>query len=313
MLRIPFTLLLLGQSLTLATPYQILAPASPGGGYDTLARHLSKSLNNTNISQKVNVYNIPGHGGLKGLQKFIQFKGNSHQLVVFGLTTIGAMHTMPKAAVSLQDLTPVARLVNDYEVVLVPISSKLMHLSDLIKTYKTNPKLRFGGASPASAGHMFLAGILQAGGTKIKHMNWVSSSSNLQGIQAMLENKVDVISVSLNVAINELAKGKVRALAVSSPTALPGVNIPTAKSQGINFDIANWRGVFAPAGLNEAQKLQLNSDFTKLSRSTIWRNHLTTKRQTSSFQSGLNFQYFLEKEESRIIILLNELELANIN
>lgn len=312
MLRILFTLLLSGSSLALATPYQILAPAAPGGSYDTLARHLSKSLHDAHISQKVNVYNIPGHGGIKGLQKFIQFKGNSHQLVVFGLTTIGAMHNMPEAAVSLQDLTPVARLVNDYEVILVPINSKLIHLPDLIETYKTNSNLRFGGASPASAGHMFLTGVLQAGGTKIKNMNWISSDSNLQSIQAMLQNEIDVISVSLNIAMKELAKGKVRALAVSSPIALHGINIPTAKSQGINFDITNWRGVFAPAGLNETQKLQLNSDFTKLSRSTVWRNQLTTERQTSSFQSGLNFQYFLEKEESRITILLNELELANI-
>lgn len=309
-MRTLFTIFLLSCSCALASPYQILAPATRGGGYDTLARHLSKSLNDANISQKVDVYNLPGNGGVKGLQKFVKLKGDGHQLVVFGLTTIGAMHTVPKAGVSLKDLTPVARLVSDYEVILVSKTSKITDLQDLIKTYKANPNLRFGGASLASAGQMFLAGTLSAGGAKIDRMNWVSSSGNLQGIRAMLQNEVDVVSVSLGVALDELPKGKVRALAISAPIAVPGVSIPTAKSQGIHFDIANWRGVFAPAGLTEAQRLKLNSDFAKLSHSAIWRKQMKNEKQTSSFQSGLKFSYFLENEEKRIVNLLEELGLA---
>lgn len=53
-------------------------------------------------------------------------------------------------------------------------------------------------------------------------------------------------------ADDDIKAGRVRALALSAPERIPGINVPTARGQGVDAELVNWRGVFAPAGLDAA-------------------------------------------------------------
>lgn len=294
-----------------AVSYRILAPSTAGGGYDTLARNMATALDRTALAPGSVVYNMPGEGGVVGLRTFVEQRGKSDQLVVFGLTTIASMQLTKGAPLSLKDLTPVARLVNDYEVLLVPSGSPYKSLGDLITAYKGNPNLRFGGASVGSAGHLFTGDVLKAGGGNIRLLKWIPSSGNLQGIKAMLGGELDVVSSSYGVAEPDIKAGRVRALALSAPEAVPGITVPTAKSQGVDAELVNWRGVFAPAGLDSEQKAKLNTVIGRMARSGDWRSLLFAEKQNSFFQPGVTFTYFLDREEARIGALLRELGLLN--
>lgn len=306
------TALALGTASAQTLPsYRILAPATAGGGYDTLARMLGKSLQGARITTANTVYNVPGDGGVVGLRDFIKKEGQGNELVVFGLTTIAAMKTTPNAGVSLQNLTPVARLVNDYEVLIVPAASPYKTLGDLVQAFKATPgTLRFGGASVASAGHLFTGNVLQAGGGNVRALKWVPSSGNLQAIKAMLAGELEVVSSSYGVAEPDIKAGRVRALALSAPDRVDGINVPTAREQGVDAELVNWRGVFAPANLSSAQKASLSSTLGRLARSSTWRDALAAEKQNSYYQPAVTFAYFLDREVPRIQKLLVDLGLA---
>jgi putative tricarboxylic transport membrane protein len=303
------TLCLLG---TAHAQYRILAPSTAGGGYDTLAHNIATTLDRTKLAPGSTVYNVPGEGGVVGLRGFTaNQKGKTNQLVVFGLTTIASMQLSKDSPVSLKDLTPVARLVNDYEVLVVSNNSPYRSLADLIAAYKGNPGLRFGGASVGSAGHLFTGDVLRAGGGNIRTLKWIPSSGNLQGLKALMNGELDVVSSSYGVAEPEIKAGRVRALALSAPEAVAGINVPTAVSQGVDAELVNWRGIFAPAGLNNEAKSKLNGTISRMALSGEWRSLLFAEKQNSFFQPGTPFTVFLTREEARVQGLLRELGLTN--
>ena len=52
----------------------------------------------------------------------------------------------------------------------------------------------------------------------------------------------------------QIKAGKLRLLAISADQRQPGIDAPTLKEQGVDIELFNWRGVFAPPGVTEEQK-----------------------------------------------------------
>src|SRR5687767_5269425 len=68
---------------------EIIAPASPGGGYDQLARATQQVLESQGLASGVQVTNIPGAGGTIGLAQFVTGRKRGNNLLVAGLGLIG--------------------------------------------------------------------------------------------------------------------------------------------------------------------------------------------------------------------------------
>ena len=116
-----------------AADYTIIAPANPGGGWDQTARSLQTVLQEEGISKSVQVQNVPGAGGTIGLAQFAsQQSGNPNALIVGGYVMVGAILTN-KAPVTLKEVTPIARLTGEYEAIVVPASSPLENIGQLIE------------------------------------------------------------------------------------------------------------------------------------------------------------------------------------
>lgn len=95
---------------------QIMAPASPGGGWDTTARELQRNLQEAELVSTVEVFNVPGAGGTIGLADLAsKHKGDGHMMMVMGLVMIGGIG-LNEAPVGLDQSTPIARLTGEWEV-----------------------------------------------------------------------------------------------------------------------------------------------------------------------------------------------------
>ena len=67
------------------TPIEIMAPAAPGGGWDTTAREMQRVLQEEGIAPTVEVYNVEGAGGTVGIAQLVNDEaGNDHQLMMMG-------------------------------------------------------------------------------------------------------------------------------------------------------------------------------------------------------------------------------------
>ena len=129
---------------------EIIAPAGPGGGYDQLARTTQDILQKKQLAAGVQVQNIPGAGGTIGLAQFVTKSARNPSLMVTGLGMAGAILTN-KSPVTLDQVTPLARLTGEYQPLVVAADSPLKTLDDLIQKFKADPgSVSWGGFALAA-------------------------------------------------------------------------------------------------------------------------------------------------------------------
>ena len=128
----------------------VIAPGSHGGGWDLTARAMQDVLRRTGLVPQVEVANSPGAGGAIGLAEFVNARrGDGNALLVGGLVMISAVRAN-KAAVSLAQATPIARLTGDYEVIAVAAGSDVRDFADLAQAVRANPSaVSWGEVPPA--------------------------------------------------------------------------------------------------------------------------------------------------------------------
>jgi putative tricarboxylic transport membrane protein len=107
---------------------RIMAPASPGGGWDQTAREMQTALRD--LVGRTEVYNVGGAGGTVGLSQYTRLAGQPTELMVMGLVMVGAIESND-SPVTLAQTTPLARLTTDYEVIVVAKDSPLATMKDL--------------------------------------------------------------------------------------------------------------------------------------------------------------------------------------
>jgi len=102
-----------------------------------------------------------------------------------------------------------------------------------------------------------------------------------------------------------------RLLAVSSPQRLAGLDAPTLKESGLDLELANWRGVFAPPGTTDEHRKALIAFFEKLTTTPTWKREVEKRDWTSIPLSGEAFAKYVEAESARIEVILKEIGLVS--
>src|SRR5437764_13055921 len=167
MFQLPVRLVGAAVALTLAaaTPafaqqleLKLMAPAAPGGGWDQTARAMQQALVAAGIARSVQVTNVPGAGGAVGIAQFVTgAKGDGNQLMVNGFVMVGAL-LMNKSPVTLDQVTPIARLTEETQVMVVPANSPIKTAKDLAELVKKDvAKVTFAGGSAGGVDHVMAA------------------------------------------------------------------------------------------------------------------------------------------------------------
>ncbi|MBX8464340.1 tripartite tricarboxylate transporter substrate binding protein [Deinococcus sp. RIT780] len=288
---------------------RVMAPASPGGGWDQTSRAIQTVLQDEGIAKPVQVFNVPGAGGTIGLAQLYNSKGDGNLLMTMGLVMVGAIQTN-SSKVDLSRVTPIARLTGEYEVIVVPASSPYKTLGDLATAWKANNALAFAGGSAGGTDHMLVGLFAKAAGVDTKKMNYVPFSGGGETLAAVLGNQVAAGVAGYGEFEAQIKAGKLRALGISAPRAQAGIPVPTMKSQGFNVDLANWRGIVAPPGISSSQKAALVAAMDRMHKSKAWKDTLKTRNWTDLYMSGSRFDVFLKLEAVRTREVLKDIGLV---
>jgi putative tricarboxylic transport membrane protein len=289
----------------------IMAPASPGGGWDQTARAMQTVLSKSG-GQNVQVYNVPGAGGTVGLAQFVnEHKGNPHQLMVGGLVMVGAIQTN-KSPVTLDQVTPVALLTSEWEAIVVPANAKYENLQQLIDDFKADPtSVSWGGGSAGGSDHILVGLIAKAADVDPTKINYVAFSGGGEATAAILSGAVTAGVSGLSEFRDQVAAGKMRLLAVSSDQAIEGVAAPTIKeASGLDVVFSNWRAVFAPGELSAEQQAAVVAAIEKMHAAPEWQQALEQNGWTDFFQPGDDFATFLQAERTRVEGVLKDIGLV---
>jgi putative tricarboxylic transport membrane protein len=290
---------------------RIIAPAKPGGGWDQTARSLQDVMQSAGIAKSIAVENVAGAGGTVGLAQLVdKEKGNGNVLMVNGLVMVGAILTN-KSPVTLSQATPIARLTGEYEVIVVPASSPLQTLADLVAKLKSDPGgTAIGGGSAGGTDHILAGLTVKAAGGDVTKLNYVPYSGGGEALAAILGGHVSAGISGYGEWEGQIKSGELRALSISAPERVSGIEIPTMKEQGVDVELANWRALMAPPGLDDAQRKALLDAVDQAVKSDGWKKVLADKKWTDLYLPGDEFGKLIETENARTTEILKGIGLV---
>jgi putative tricarboxylic transport membrane protein len=280
-----------------AANIKMMIPANPGGGWDTTGRALGKALQDSGVASSVTYENKGGAAGIIGLAQYANAtKGDGNSLMVMGAVMLGGIIT-GKPPVSLDKVTPIARLTSEYNVFVVPANSPLKTMKDVVEQLKKDPgSVKWGGGSRGSTEHIAAAMLAREVGVDAAKINYVPFRGGGEAVAAILGGNVTVGGSGYSEFQQYIETGKMRPIAVTSGKRLKGINIPTMIEQGYNIEIGNWRGVYAPAGLTAAQRKDLTDMVLKATKSKSWAESLEKNNWTSAWMANPAFDDFVDSE-----------------
>lgn len=293
---------------------RIMAPADPGGGWDSTAREMAEAIKQAKVIDKgVEVYNVPGAGGTIGLSQLAsKHAGKSNELMVMGLVMLGAIQTND-SPVDLSKSTPIASLTTEPEAIVVRSQSKYKTLKDLVADMKADPgKVSFGGGSAGGTDQILVGLLSQAAGVDPSKPKYVAYSGGGEATQSILSGSVDAGVSSVSEFADHVEAGKMRVLAVSTaePVEVGGKQAPTIKEQGFDVEITNWRGVVAPPDIKPEDREAAIAAIQKLHDAPQWQEALERNDWQDFFRTGDEFEAFLDSENQRVEGVLGEIGLT---
>ncbi|WKB52827.1 tripartite tricarboxylate transporter substrate binding protein [Eleftheria terrae] len=288
--------------------FKIMIGANPGGGYDQTGRGLGRALQEAKAAGSVTYENKGGAGGTIGLAQFANSsKGDPNALIVTGAVMVGAI-VQNKPPITLDNVTPVARLLAEYNVFVVPANSPFKTMKDVVEQMKKDPaSVKWGGGSKGSVDHVSVGMIAREVGVDVAKINYVPFKGGGEATAAILGGHVSV-GTSGYAELEEFIKaGKMRALAVTAPNRLRGSAVPTLLEQGINVAIGNWRGVYGAPGISAAQRQKLIEAVAKAVKTRAWAEAAAANNWSPALLTGDEFAKFVDEEHARLRALMSKL------
>jgi putative tricarboxylic transport membrane protein len=312
-----FCAMALTGAMALGSPAQaqmelkIMAPAAPGGGWDQTARSMQQALVASGAAKSVQVMNVPGAGGTIGIAQLVNnSKGDGNQLMVNGFVMVGAILTN-KAPVTLDQVTPIAKLTEETQIIVVPANSPIKTAKDLADAVKKDvSKVTFAGGSAGGVDHIMAALFVGAAGADASKVNYVPFSGGGESLAAIMGGRVTAGISGYAEYEGQIKSGRLRAIGITAPQRQAGVDVPTFKEQGVDLVITNWRSVVAPPGISDAQKKALSDAIEKMVKSSAWKEVLKQKGWDDAYVSGPAFEKFLKDEQVRVRKVLSDVGLV---
>ena len=291
---------------------ELMAPADPGGGWDQTARAMQSALTESGVvEENVEVYNVGGAGGTIGLAQFVSDNaGDPNQLMVMGLVMVGAIQTND-SPVDLSQTTPIASLLTEWEAIVVPADSEYQTLEQLVEAFRADPgSISWAGGSVGSTDQILIGLLAQEVGVDPAEVNYIAHSGGGEANSAILSGGVSAGVSGLAEVRDQVEAGQMRLLAVSSDERIEEADAPTIVESGYDLVVPNWRGVMAPPDISDEDREAIVGMIEEMHDTAEWQETLEANGWTDFFQTGEEYETFLDEENQRVRDVLGEMGLA---
>ncbi len=289
---------------------RVMAPASPGGGWDTTARVFQRVVQTSGLARNVQVFNVEGAGGTIGLGQLAR-ETDDALLMMMGLVMVGAVDTNDSTT-RLADVTPVARLIGETELVVAPADAPYTDLAGFVEVWAADPAGTPIAGGSAGGTDQILAGLLaQAAGIDPGQVNYIAYSGGGESLAALLGNQVAAgISGTADYG-EQVRNGDLVGLAVSTAERSGQVpDVPTLVESGFDVEVSNWRGLMARPGMSAQAREDLTALVVDVHDTEEWAAAVEENGWDDLLLTGDEYGRFLVEEEQRVLEILREIGLV---
>lgn len=253
-------------------PITLVVPFSPGTGADVTGRFIADQLSKE-WQMSVVVENRVGANGIIGTGQVARAAPDGYTLLFTAsahLVNAALYKKLPFNSVI--DFKPVARVSDTPSVLVVPMSSPVNNLSELIAYAKARPgQLNYASGGNGSITHLAPALLNSMAETDIKHIPYKGGS---QALTDTIGGQVFMSFTAVATGAPMIKSGKLKAIAVSGlqrSKLLP--DTPTMDEAGLKgFDVVSWNGILAPAGTPDEVVLRISTTILRLARNPVFVN-----------------------------------------
>lgn len=281
---------------------EIIAPANPGGGWDSTARALQKVITENNLAGDVNVVvtNQPGGKGSVAWNALIE-EGNAHKVSMdSSYIYLNSMLGIEDAP-TIKDVTPIATLTNEWIGVFVSADSPYNTINELLEATKQDPASVQFAVAPGKGNDDHLATLTAAKAYGIdiaefdKHIVATDTSELLTGI---IGGFYDACFTGALEGLEFVASGDIKCLGITSNERYEGEfsDIPTLQEQGIDVVFPHWRGLLAAPGMTE-EEIQWWNDVIEAAIATDdWKQILENNEWVNYYRNSEDTKALWEEE-----------------
>lgn len=291
---------------------EIIAPASPGGGWDTTARAVQKSLTDDNIIEKsIQVNNKPGGNGEVGWQ-YLKSKDAHHLAMSSSLLVTNNL--LGQSELTYEDFTPLAIMTTEWVAFAVPGDSPYENGVEVMEQLKEDPKSLKIGTSPGLGSNHHLAFIQAAKefGVDIPKIDFVIYESGGDELTSLLGGHIDVATHTVSTFRELHESGDINMIAIASEEKLEGLDdVETWVDQGVDVVFPHWRGIIGPPDMSEEEIAYWDDTLGELSESDGWEQILENNEWDSYYKNSTETKEFLENQVGNYEGLINDSGLGN--
>ncbi len=244
-------------------PIRIIVPFPPGDSLDTMSRLIAPKLIDR-LGQSIVVDNRAGGAGQLGLEIAARATPDGYTIVGGqGGNLVVQPHTYKKLPYDpLKDFVPIANSTRNFLGLVVNAGGQFKSLKDFITYGRANAgKLSFASNGEGGFPHMAIEMMRTAGGFTYLHVPYKGSA---QIVTEILGNRIDATILGIGSIAPFIQGGRLRLLAVTSPTRAPLFpDVPALAEFLPGYDSRGWFGYLAPAGTPPKIVALLNAEINR--------------------------------------------------
>ncbi|MDE0641456.1 tripartite tricarboxylate transporter substrate-binding protein [Bacillus sp. CNPSo 3703] len=282
------------------SPLYIVVSGVPDGGFDQTAQVMKTVLEQEKLVKEP-VHILYQRGGTvdKGWTYMMERDAN---YISLNSSLLLSRNLLGSSNVTMNDVTPLAILAEEWQVVAVPVDSPFSNGKELLHALKKKPdSLKIGFAPDfGNDDQISFARAAEMAGIDPYRIQFLKFDSADDLFQALIDHEVDAATTTITEVRHDYEKKRLKLVATTTNQRLEGFkDVPTWKEQGIPLIFSHWRGVMGPKQMNLHDIRAWDQLLQKMTQTKSWKKQLKQKGWTSRYMNSKEAKVFMEDQLRR--------------
>lgn len=286
-----------GDSFLQQSSLYIVVSGVPEGGFDQTAQVMKSVLEQEKlVNRPVNILYQRGGTVDKGWTYMMEREAN---YISLNSSLLLSRNLLGSSNVTMNDVTPLAILAEEWQVVAVPVDSPFANGKELLHALKKKPdSLKIGFAPDfGNDDQISFARAAEMAGIDPYRIQFLKFDSADDLFQALINHEVDAATTTITEVRHDYEKKRLKLVATTTSQRLDGFeDVPTWKEQGIPLIFSHWRGVMGPKQMSQHDIREWDQLLQKMTKTKSWKKRLKQKGWTSRYMNSKEAKIFMEDQ-----------------